>query len=42
MKEIIHALATTIDDLLTRDLQAIDWDTKPAPDKWSRKELWDT
>jgi len=39
MKEIIHALATTIDDLLTRDLQAIDWDTKPAPDKWSRKEI---
>ncbi|GAA4102505.1 DinB family protein [Mucilaginibacter panaciglaebae] len=39
MKETIHALATIIDDLLTRDLQAIDWDTKPASNKWSRKEI---
>lgn len=39
MKETIHALAEVVDDLLTRDLQTIDWDTKPAPDKWSRKEI---
>ncbi|WP_214070765.1 DinB family protein [Mucilaginibacter sp. dw_454] len=39
MENTIQALATVIEDLLTRDLQAIDWDTKPGPDKWSRKEI---
>lgn len=39
MKNTIHALATVIDDLLTQDLQSIDWDSKPSPDKWSRKEI---
>ena len=39
MKDTIHALATVIDDLLTQDLQSIDWDSKPSPDKWSRKEI---
>lgn len=39
MDDTIRALAETIDDLLTRDLQTIDWDTKSAPDKWSRKEI---
>ncbi len=39
MKDTIKQLAAVIDDLLTRDLQAIDWDSKPAPDKWSRKEI---
>jgi hypothetical protein len=39
LKTTIHQLAAAVDDLLTRDLQAIDWDSKPVPDKWSRKEI---
>ncbi len=39
MKTTIQALETLTDDLLTRDLQVIDWDNKAAPDKWSRKEI---
>jgi hypothetical protein len=39
LKDTILQLAIAIDDLLTRDLQAINWDSKPAPDKWSRKEI---
>ncbi|MES2809877.1 MAG: DinB family protein [Bacteroidota bacterium] len=39
MKNAIDELAAAIDDLLTRDLQAIDWNTKPDPNRWSRKEI---
>jgi hypothetical protein len=39
VKDTIRQLATAIDDLLTYDLQSIDWDTRPAPGKWSRKEI---
>jgi hypothetical protein len=39
LKDTIAQLADAINDLLTTDLQAIDWDYKPAPDRWSRKEI---
>ncbi len=39
LKNTIQQLATAIDDLLTRDLQTIDWDDKPDPERWSRKEI---
>lgn len=39
VKDTIQQLAAAIDDLLTYDLQSIDWDTRPAPAKWSRKEI---
>jgi hypothetical protein len=39
MKDTIERLATAINDLLTYDLQSIDWDGKPDPNKWSRKEI---
>src|SRR3954466_15761461 len=32
-------LKQTIDDILSRDIDAIDWATKPAPDKWSKKQI---
>jgi len=32
-------LKQTIDDILNRDIAAIDWATKPAPDKWSKKQI---
>ncbi|MES2378784.1 MAG: DinB family protein [Bacteroidota bacterium] len=39
MKDTIKQLAAAIDELLTSDLQAIDWDIKPDPSRWSRKEI---
>jgi hypothetical protein len=39
VKDTIDQLAEAINDLLTRDLQSIDWDNKPNPDRWSRKEI---
>jgi hypothetical protein len=39
MKDTIQQLATAINDLLTYDLQGIDWDAKPDPSRWSRKEI---
>jgi hypothetical protein len=39
VKDTIRQLATAIDDLLTNDLQSIDWDAKPDPNRWSRKEI---
>jgi hypothetical protein len=32
-------LKQTIDDILNRDIEAIDWTTKPAPGKWSKKQI---
>lgn len=39
MKAPINQLTDAIDDLLTHDLQAIDWNAKPDPNRWSRKEI---
>jgi hypothetical protein len=39
MEDTIEQLATLIDDLITRDLQAVDWDIKPSDERWSRKEI---
>ncbi len=39
VKDTVQQLATAVDDLLTSDLQAINWDHKPAVDKWSKKEI---
>ena len=32
-------LKQTIDDILSRDIAAIDWAAKPAADKWSKKQI---
>ena len=32
-------LKQTINDILNRDTEAIDWATKPAPRKWSKKQI---
>ena len=32
-------LKQTIDDILNRDIAAIEWAAKPAPDKWSKKQF---
>ena len=39
MKETILQLSQTIDNFLRTDIPSINWDQKPAPDKWSKKEI---
>src|SRR6185312_15990354 len=39
MKETIIGLNTTINDFLKADLRSFDWNYKPGPDKWSKKEI---
>jgi hypothetical protein len=39
MKDTVNSLIDTIEDFLKIDQDAIDWDTKPSPDKWSKKEI---
>ena len=39
MKDIILQLNEAIDNFLFSNLQAINWDYKSAPDKWSKKEV---
>jgi len=39
VKDTIQQLTTAVGDLLTSDLQAINWEHKPAADKWSKKEI---
>lgn len=39
MKDTINSLIDTIEEFLKIDQDAVDWETKPAPDKWSKKEI---
>jgi hypothetical protein len=39
MEDTILKLIETINDFLQIEQQAIDWETKPAPNKWSKKEI---
>ena len=39
INDTISELTNAIDDFLNSDLQSIRWSYKPAPDKWSSKEI---
>jgi len=39
MEDIIQLLIDTIGDFLKIDQQYVDWETKPSPGKWSKKEI---
>jgi len=39
VKETIKELSAAIDELLNIDIQTINWEYKPAVDKWSKKEI---
>jgi DinB superfamily len=39
IKDTIQQLNEAIDELLSSDLQAINWAYQSAPDKWSKKEI---
>jgi hypothetical protein len=39
IKDSIQQLNEAIDELLSSDLQAINWAYQSAPDKWSKKEI---
>jgi hypothetical protein len=39
IKDTIRQLNEAIDELLSSDLQAINWAYQSAPDKWSKKEI---
>lgn len=39
MKEITREINDTIDNLLKADINTIQWDYKPLPGKWAKKEI---
>jgi hypothetical protein len=39
MNEVISEINNAIYDLFNIDIQSVDWDYKPMPDKWSKKEI---
>lgn len=39
MEETVDQLITAIDGFLKNQIDAIDWGTKPSPEKWSKKEI---
>jgi hypothetical protein len=39
MKETITQLREAIEGLLNTDMAGIDWERKPLPEKWSKKEI---
>lgn len=39
IKNVVSELNDAIDALLTGNIRSIDWDTKPGPAKWSKKEI---
>jgi DinB family protein len=39
MKDTILQLNVAIEDFLNRNLNVINWDYKPSPEKWSKKEI---
>lgn len=39
MEDTVNELIATIDEFLKIEMDAVDWETKPSPEKWSRKEI---
>src|SRR5271166_5906450 len=39
MDQIVRELDNAIDNLLNTNLEQVDWDYKPMPEKWSKKEI---
>jgi len=39
MKDTVNDLIDAIDDFLKINQEAIDWENKTSPDKWSKKEI---
>ena len=39
VKNALSELSDAVDALLTINIRSINWDTKPGPDKWSKKEI---
>lgn len=39
MEDTVNLLIATIDEFLKNEIDSIDWETKPSPEKWSRKEM---
>jgi hypothetical protein len=39
MEDTLDRLATTIEEFLKIEQEAINWEAKPSPEKWSRKEI---
>jgi hypothetical protein len=39
MENTVTRLISTIEEFLKNDADAIDWEAKPAPEKWSKKEI---
>jgi hypothetical protein len=39
LKDVVEQLDKAIDDVLMLDVQSINWDGKPASDKWSKKQI---
>lgn len=39
MEEIALRIKAVIDDFLDNDLKPVNWDYKPLPEKWSKKEI---
>lgn len=37
--DTVQKLTDTINDILNRDVDSIDWAAKPAPTKWSKKQI---
>lgn len=39
MEDTLQLLVNTIGNFLKTEQENIDWETKPSPDKWSKKEI---
>jgi hypothetical protein len=39
MNEAIQEINNAINDLFNIDIQSVEWDYKPLPEKWSKKEI---
>lgn len=39
MKDTVNHLIDAIEDFLKTDQDAVDWEVKSSPDKWSKKEI---
>jgi hypothetical protein len=39
MEDTVNLLIATIDEFLKSEIDTMDWEAKPAPEKWSKKEI---
>jgi DinB superfamily len=39
VKNAVSDLGNAVNDLLATDSRSVNWDAKPGPDKWSKKEI---